>query len=223
MSKLKIKFSLFERAVVMQVQQQSKEITEFLTKGDGFHHSNGIIIGSANRPGIYPKLNTINVRGILPSQDSDIVYGKFETDNEAKYFMSRCIEAVEALGKITTSYQYDINLGFGEHKLNHVNWELAKMSKCVIFGVIGDYPTHGVDEVLTGDLPLSYDKESGVITLPTRPENDHQCMIKVADDKEADDICIKICRSLVKYNEALSNTIKSTRSVREGEDIIVEV
>lgn len=223
MSKLKIKFSLFERAVVMQVLEQSKEITEFLNKGDGFHHTNGIVIVSANRPGLYANLNTVNVRGLLATQDLDIVYSKFETNEEAKEFMSKCIEAVEQLGKLTTAAQYDLNIGFGEHKLAHVGWELAKMSKCVVFGVIGEYPTNGVNEVLTGDLPLSYDKDSGVITLPTRPENDHQCMIKVADDKESEDICIKICRSLVKYNEALSNTIKSTRSTNEGDDIIVEV
>lgn len=222
MGKLKIKFSLFERAVVMQVLEQSEEITKFISNGDGFHSSVGITIVSNNRPGLYADQKCISLRGNMTDHNLDIVYSKFRTNYEAEKFMASCIKAVKELGKEFNSDKHKNIIGFGEKSLNSIKWNLVKMSKCIIFEVIGDYPTSGVNNVLTGDLPLEYDKTSGGIILPNNPEKDHQCMIKFNDDLEAEQICKNICESLVNYDEAMtSKSINSSDS--SGEDVILEI
>lgn len=222
MGKLKIKFSLFELAVVMQVMEQSKEITEFISRGDGFHSSEGITIVSNNRPGLYADQKCINLRGKSTTQDLDVVYSKFRTTNEATRFMSSCIKAIKELNKEFNSDKHENTIGFGEKSLNSIKWNLVKMSKCIIFEVIGEYPTSGVNNVITGDLPLEYDKTSGGIILPTNPENDHQCMIKFNDDTEAEQICKNICESLMAYDEAMTSESFNLSDL-SGDDVILEI
>lgn len=97
MSKLKIKFSVYEKRLAMQVIEQASDITGTTNKPIDFKASNGIVISSKSKPGVYPSLNELALRGDNQSADLDIVYGKFESTKDAIDFANKSSEAIQEL------------------------------------------------------------------------------------------------------------------------------
>lgn len=124
MNKLKLKFSVFEKRLAMQVIEQSVDITGSLTKALDFKASNGIVITSNSKPGIYPELNQISIRGGNKNSDLDVVYGRFRTTEEAIDFMNRVKSAVAEL--FDTINEKEIN------RLSNLVGEVIELPKCKI-------------------------------------------------------------------------------------------
>lgn len=97
MSELKIKFSVYEKRISMQVIEQASDITGTVNRPIDFKASNGIVISSKSRPGLYPSTKEISLRGDNSSADLDIVYGKFNSFEEQQEFLNEVSKALNEL------------------------------------------------------------------------------------------------------------------------------
>lgn len=89
MNILKVKLSIFEKRLAMQVIEQDNSLRGSTSNPIEFTASNGIVIATSNRPGIYSELNRVELRGESSINDLDITYSRFETTREAEDFAKK--------------------------------------------------------------------------------------------------------------------------------------
>ena len=118
MSKLKVKLVKFNKAIAMQVLEQDEIITGDISAPLEFKSQDGIVVMSGARPNL--SRHTIQLRGEDKASDNDIVYCKFDSNEEVdevyKKYMSSLINACNQakdyyLRSLAFEHKGDINFG----------------------------------------------------------------------------------------------------------------
>mgnify|MGYP003084292815 CR=1 FL=1 len=186
MNKLTVKLNVFEKRLVMQVIDQAEELRGSSTNPKEFKASNGIVIVSGTRPGIFPDLKQISLRGENKLNDLDVVYGLFESTDEAKLFMQDINVAMsEYLDNVRRSRNYKLVKNLGESiKLNQCEVLFSPLKNAIVMQLISSNFECGNDHMENSD-DLKVDITNGIhIALPFNSTDSYQTMISTKGKSE---------------------------------------
>lgn len=215
-NQLKIKLNVFEKRLAMQIIDQDKNIIGSIAKPIEFKASNGIVLVSSNRPGLYPELKEISLRGQDSSADLDIVYGKFNSTEEAEEFLAKLevafnefIEKIneDKLRRLAKIYNEPIDLGDVVVSFSPINngfvMELLKSNI--------KEPKEGLVDY--NNLRVEFKDNKANVYLPFNTEDSFQCLVnkKSINKDNLESHILMVIKTLVKKSEIINKDMYSER------------
>lgn len=224
MNVLKVKLSVFEKRLAMQVIDQDNSLRGSTSNPIEFTASNGIVIATSNRPGIYAELNRVELRGESTINDLDITYSRFDSTKDAEDFANKVVKAANEFIVATKENLYKTMLDSGDFiKLPWCNLSFNDIKNGFIVQVENvNIPSDALDiSLINGeDFDVTVTEGKVKITIPFHQEDSLETIVKDnnATKEQLELIKIEIINIL---SREINSVIVGQKSVYNDFEIIL--
>lgn len=187
MTELKIKFNVFENKLAMQVIYQAIELKGTVKDPIEFQASNGFVVSSRVRPGIYAQSKVINLQGEDNLNDQSLVYANFNSTKEAEEFLAGAKKAIKEYTTFARQYRLSAILG--------KPGEVIQVGECwvmfipivngFVFQLVSSDVTTPNDRMKEGsDLKVEFlPNNESIVTLPLKTDDPVQTIINAKESE----------------------------------------
>lgn len=182
MSKLKVKLVKFNKAIAMQVIEQDEIITGSMSAPLEFKSQGGVMVMSGARPNL--SRHTIQLRGEDKASDNDIVYCKFDSNEEVDEVYKQYVQALINACSQAKSY-YLRGLAYdhkGDINFGDITFNFDEVRDGFVFTVTSLKGDEENPYFRSGDLAIGvYDSKVQSLTLPYS-ENSNKAVLYTGPD-----------------------------------------